>query len=303
MKWIKQGLLYRLKPFGELLVSHAANPLPIHLHNDVFRIFFSGRDTINRSSVFYVDANIKTLEVKSPAKLALQFGDKDSFYSHGISIGNMFKNSKEEDCILFMGWQLREGEHWKGDIGQIIISKQETLEVDPAVPFMKTDKEDPISLSYPFVLCEDKTYKMWYGSTLDWTSENGEMIHVIKYATSEDGISWKKHGVAIPWEIGVAQAFSKPSVLKLNGTYHMWFSYRSGSGESYRIGYAKSTDGINWTNHLDQVGITIAENGWDTEMICYPSVFVHNGEVFMLYNGNSYGKEGFGLAQLDINSL
>jgi putative glycosyltransferase len=39
--------------------------------------------------------------------------------------------------------------------------------------------------------------------------------------------------------------------------------------------------------------------GWDSEMIEYPFVFDHAGERYMLYNGNGYGKSGFGLAILN----
>ena len=34
-------------------------------------------------------------------------------------------------------------------------------------------------------------------------------------------------------------------------------------------------------------------------MICYPNVFDYNGNRYMLYNGNAYGKSGFGLAILE----
>jgi hypothetical protein len=34
-------------------------------------------------------------------------------------------------------------------------------------------------------------------------------------------------------------------------------------------------------------------------MIQYPHVFDHNGERYMLYIGNEYGKTDFGLAVLD----
>lgn len=140
---------------------------------------------------------------------------------------------------------------------------------------------------------------MWYGSTITWDAGNNEMIHVIKYASSKDSISWKRHGIAIPYEIGMAQAFSKPSVVVDNGIYHMWFSYRSGQGTKYRIGYAHSRDGLNWEREDGNSGIDVSESGWDSEMICYPFVFDHKGERYMLYNGNGYGKTGFGLAILE----
>ncbi len=80
--------------------------------------------------------------------------------------------------------------------------------------------------------------------------------------------------------------------------YHMWFSYR-GAGNRYRIGYAQSQDGQQWDLQLGKVGINVSESGWDSEMIEYPFVFDHKGARYMLYNGNGYGKTGFGLAVLE----
>jgi hypothetical protein len=76
----------------------------------------------------------------------------------------------------------------------------------------------------------------------------------------------------------------------------MWYSYR---GESYRIGYAESHDGIQWTRRDEEAGIEVSDGGWDSEMICYPCVFDHEGQRYMLYNGNGYGKTGIGLAVLE----
>ena len=75
----------------------------------------------------------------------------------------------------------------------------------------------------------------------------------------------------------------------------MWYSYR---GEYYKIGYAESKDGINWTRKDDEAGIDISKEGWDSEMICYPFVFNHGDQKYMLYNGNGYGRSGVGLAML-----
>lgn len=34
-------------------------------------------------------------------------------------------------------------------------------------------------------------------------------------------------------------------------------------------------------------------------MICYSYIFNHKGSRYMLYNGNGYGKTGFGLAKFE----
>lgn len=298
MSWTKLGMIYKVISPHSLLMTHASNPLPLHLNDDVYRIFYSGRDKFNKSSVSFVDIDICTLKVVNEnIDPLIKYGEEHSFYSHGISIGNIYSGTEKSQYILFMAWQIRANKHWKGEIGRLELIDSERLTLNPNGPFMINDEVDPISLSYPFVIYHEGVYKMWYGSTINWESENGEMIHVIKYATSLDGENWVKHGVAIPYEIGIAQAFSRPTVIIDENGYHMWFSYRDGTGRKYRIGYAKSEDGINWVNHLDKVGINVSNDGWDSEMICYPFVFDHKGERFMLYNGNDYGRDGFGLAK------
>jgi hypothetical protein len=41
----------------------------------------------------------------------------------------------------------------------------------------------------------------------------------------------------------------------------------------------------------------VAPSGWDSEMICYGSRLDCAGGRFLLYNGNAYGKDGFGAAR------
>jgi hypothetical protein len=118
----------------------------------------------------------------------------------------------------------------------------------------------------------------------------------LKYAESFDGIQWFPTGeISLEFKCDNEYAISKPSVLKEDGIYKMWYSYR---GDRYRIGYAESEDGIHFNRMDETVGIDVSEFGWDSEMICYPHVFEHNGEKYMLYNGNGYGKSGIGLAIL-----
>ncbi len=75
----------------------------------------------------------------------------------------------------------------------------------------------------------------------------------------------------------------------------MWYSYRGGDC-TYRIGYAESSDGLQWIRMDETIGMDVSNNGWDSEMVCYPFVFDHKDITYMLYNGNSYGKTGMGLA-------
>ena len=58
-------------------------------------------------------------------------------------------------------------------------------------------------------------------------------------------------------------------------------------------------DGINWERMDEKMNLSISESGWDSEMICYAYLFEHDSKLYMLYNGNGYGKTGIGLAVLE----
>jgi hypothetical protein len=80
----------------------------------------------------------------------------------------------------------------------------------------------------------------------------------------------------------------------------MWYSYRGNKKiTTYRIGYAESENGLSWKRKDDKAGIDVSSKGWDSEMICYPFVFMHGGKQYMLYNGNGFGITGFGIAILE----
>lgn len=301
--WRKLGLLYC--PVADnrhpKLLTHAANPLAVPIGGDAYRIFFSGRDAQNRSSVGAVDVDIvhRTLiqEHKQPV---FEHGPAGSFYADGVSIGNCY-TANGVRYMLFMGWQAPEHGHWRGDIGRLIVNPDLSLTLASATPLFDTDSLDPLSFSYPWAQQNaDGSYRMWYGSTQTWDAGNGEMLHVIHTAMSHDGQHWRREGLAIPYALGIAQAFSRPTVKQYAANdYRMWFSYRGGQGETYRIGYATSTDGQHWRLALDAADIDVSASGWDAEMIEYPFVFTHQGQTYLLYNGNGYGKSGFGLAVLD----
>ncbi|CAG4999718.1 hypothetical protein DYBT9275_02287 [Dyadobacter sp. CECT 9275] len=299
MKWTKIGQIYQVTSNYPETISHASNPVALHLRGDIYRIFYNGRNVHNKSSISFVDFDIvQNVILRDHQRPVFTFGSDSSFYSHGISLGNFWKLG-DLSLLSVMSWRFEDSEYWNGQIGLLRLVNRSNLVLYLNKPLVTNDDQDDISLSYPFVIYDSGVYKMWYGSTISWSSENGEMIHVIKYAISSNGMDWVKMGIAIPYEIGTAQAFSRPCVLVDKYGYHMWYSYRSGTGLKYRIGYAYSLDGLNWKREHSLVGIDISASGWDSEMICYPFVFNHNEHRYMLYNGNEFGRTGFGLAIME----
>lgn len=68
----------------------------------------------------------------------------------------------------------------------------------------------------------------------------------------------------------------------------------------YQIGHAWSVDLHNWTRDDESPALMGDEGAWDSDMQCYPHVFACDGKTYLLYNGNAFGRDGFGLAELVV---
>jgi len=149
----------------------------------------------------------------------------------------------------------------------------------------------------------DGVWHTWYNSGVCWEkTENGlKHYYGLHHAKSDDGINWIcDQEMCIPFADQYEYAFGRPSAVVFKDVYCMWFAHRATKDiATYRIGFASSYDGINWDRNDSLAGIDVSKDGWDSEMICYPYVFEHKGIWYMLYNGNGYGRSGFGLAVLE----
>ena len=286
------------------MVSHAANPFGVWQENGLLRVYFTSRDANNRSHITFAETDPNTeFSVASVSdEPVLVPGDPGFFDDSGVAMGCLLSvNGKE--YLYYLAWNLRVTVPWLNTIGLAVKSeKTSRFAKYSRAPVMDRSDEDPFSISYPSIIYENGKYRMWYGSNLRWGKVPEEMDHVIKYAESDDGIHWNRsRKVAVGLLHKNEYAISKPFVLKTNNQgYTMFYSYRgNGAITTYRIGHAVSADGFDWSRRDDETGIGISASGWDSEMICYPFVFGYRDETYMFYNGNGYGRTGFGLAKLE----
>lgn len=300
MRWIKQGLIFTPNNHYPWMVSYASNPVAEIVEEGQLRVYFSCRDAENRSSIglveFDIDRPTETLNLFGNPLLSP--GERGLFDDSGASIGCLVSVSNTT-YLYYTGWCLGVTVPWRNSIG-LAVRNQSSLAFEKYsnAPIVDRSDVDPFSISYPWVIRDELIWKMWYGSNLSWGPTHPDMRHVIKYAESSNGIDWNRRGeISIPLQRSEEWGVSKPCVLKSESGYQMWYSSRL--GKTYRIGYAESEDGILWERKDDRVGIDVSDSGWDSEMIEYPCVFDHAGERYMLYNGNSFGKMGFGLAILE----
>jgi len=174
-------------------------------------------------------------------------------------------------------------------------------------PVLAASLDEPFILSGPKVRRFDGGWYLFYIAGKQWlaTGSTPEPVYRIRLATSEDGIHWTKLGRdLIPPRLEEHECQASPDVFFANGRYHMFYCYRYSLGfrsreRGYRIGYASSTNLLDWTRDDARAGIDVSNEGWDAEMISYPHLFALDGDVFMLYLGDQVGRDGFGLARLE----
>ena len=77
--------------------------------------------------------------------------------------------------------------------------------------------------------------------------------------------------------------------------------FRHNSERGYKLGYASSKDLVSWVRDDAKLNLGLANEGWDSEMMCYPHLFKMDNNIYLLYNGNNFGRYGFGAARLLVN--
>jgi hypothetical protein len=297
MSWKRLGRVFVPDGTKAWARSHAALPVPVQIGADIFRFFCSTRDAENRSHVAWVDIDLSgpPRVLREASEPVLTPGEPGTFDDSGVGVGCLVA-VESGIRLYYMGWNLSVRAPWRNAIGFAQASSPlDRFERFSPGPILDRSPEDPYTLSYPAVLRRGpQDWWMWYGSNLAANAVSADMKHAIKAARSRDGIHWERDGATI---IGFANAgeyaIARPSVTLLGERFLMAFACR---GDYYRIGAATSLDGVNWRRIDDAMGLTPSTEGWDSEATCYPSLFWHRKQLWLAYNGNSYGATGFGLA-------
>lgn len=300
--WQKRGRLFEPQGAG---YSHGSHPCVIHHQGNQFIIAFTRRDPQQRSHIFLCRAEISegNITLIDSPKLALAYGPPGHFDCDGV-ISVCFVEHCGNIYLYYVGWQNLPDSLWLCDTGRAILDPEKlTLAREFPGPVLGRDKHNPLFAAATAFHVAGDVWKTWYNSGISWeNSEAGWKHHYgIHFAESSNGIDWTCHpGLCIPFADKYEYAFGRPSVYFKDGRYFMWFAHRATKDiDTYRIGFASSTDGRNWERNDTLSGIDVSPDGWDSEMICYPYVIEHQGIMYMFYNGNDYGKSGFGFAVLE----
>lgn len=316
MKWTRHGKIF--DPADHVLpsdcIGFAQSPQVLAFENFV-RVYFStrARDASGKylSHVAFVEFAPdlrEILRVSSGAVISL--GALGSFDEHGIFPISVLRHG---DAIYgyTCGWSRRVSVPVETGIG-LVVSRDQGLTFQRIGdgPIMSASLHEPYLVADGFVRVIDGVFHMWYIFGTSWqryaSDAAPDRTYKIGHAVSRDGISWdREEGRQIITDrLGPEECQALPSVVEIAGRHHMFFCYRpshdfrTSAGRGYQLGHAWSDDLAIWTRDDDLPGLEGGAGEWDEEMQCYPHAFSHEGRTYLLYNGNEFGRRGFGLAEL-----
>ena len=318
MKWKKLGKIFDPTKYKlpNDCMQFAQSPQAL-VFDDFVRIYFSTREVDKSngkylSHIAFVDMKKNLHDViRVSNKTVISLGGLGCFDEHGIFPFNVLRHG---DVVYgyICGWSRRVSVSVDTAIG-FAISNDEgiTFQRVGDGPVLASSLHEPYLVGDCFVKFIKDQFHMWYIFGTGWKFFSNEVVpdrtYKIGHAVSNDSINWKKEEAhqIIADVLGREESQALPSVIEINGRYHMFFcfrqsfDFRNNKDRGYRIGHAYSDDLINWIRDDAHPILDVTEGDWDSDMLCYPHVFECDGKVYLLYNGNEFGRYGFGLAVLE----
>jgi predicted GH43/DUF377 family glycosyl hydrolase len=288
-------------------MSHFQCPTALPLDDKTVRVYVSCRDSNQVARIGFLDLDFNSDHLARCSPLhpepALSSGAIGCFDEHGVYSSTALRINDE--IKLFYAGYARGAEPpmFYTSIGVASSKDGRHFERMSQAPIMTRSEHDPCLVTSPGIYRLGSKWVMYYVSGFGWfRNQVGQLqsLYDIKIAWSDDLNVWQRYGeVAIPLINGETN-ISRPTVMMDDaGVHHMWFCCVPRGG-AYRIGYARSRDGIKWAR-MDSLSGFANENSSSERMQAYPHVFRFAGQVWMLLNEGRYGDAGFSLLKMHIN--
>lgn len=317
MKWRKLGQIFdpRNHELPNGCVEYAKSPQAL-VFDDFVRIYFStcAKDSKGKliSHVAFVEMHKNMRDIiRISEQTVLPLGGLGCFDEHGVFPINVIRHHNRVYGYT-SGWSRRVSVSVETAIG-LAVSENDglTFERYGDGPILSSSLHEPCLVVDGFVKVIDDKFHMWYIFGTGWKRFSPDAppdrTYKIGHAISDDGIIWVKEEARqiISDRLGSNESQALPTVIEVSGRYHMFFCYRESfdfrrvKERGYRIGHAWSDDLKTWVRDDGDAMLEGTAGAWDSDMQCYPHVFECDGKVYMLYNGNEFGRFGFGLAELE----
>lgn len=302
MRWRKLGQVYCASGHSAWAHSHAFCPTTVRL-GDLIRVFcaFVDLSGVGRAGYVDVDALDPTSVVGISDRPVLDVGSPGAFDDSGVTPLSVLGGPDGELRMYYAGWQLGIRVRYFLFAG-LAESSDDGLRWRRVarVPVLERSDGELTIRTGSRVLFDQGRWRMWYGGGSRWFEHpdgTSRPSYSLRYAESQDGVRWPTEGRVVMPETDEIYGFGRPAIQRDGDLLRMWYSVRYVT-KGYRIECAESQDGIEWEPRQD-ARLPVSDSGWDSEMVGLACVQTSPTGTYLFYNGNGYGKTGFGVAILE----
>lgn len=305
MKWVKCGVIWAPDGSSEWAKTHATCPTPIPLEDGTLRVYLQSRDATNIGRVGFID-----LDPTDPTKVirvskdpVLDIGEPGSFDDNGVFQTSVIKAPDGRLFMYYVGFELCHHIRYRLLTG-LAISEDNglTFQRYKSTPILERSPNERHIRGGPFVLIEGGIFRMWYVAGSEWEIIEGKLmpIYDIRYIESVDGLSWPDQGrIVLPVSLENEHGFGRPYVIHDELGYRLHYSIRKRNPARYRLGYATSSTGIDWSRKDQEIGLDVSDAFYENDSIEYGAEISVGGKTWILYNGNDFGGYGLCIAERD----
>jgi hypothetical protein len=305
MKWKKLGLVWNTDGTPVWAKTHSMGPTPFRLNDDVIRVFITCLDDLGRGRPGFVD-----VDARDPTRVlgvspcaVLDLGEPGTFDDNGLMAISIVRIEPKKLFMYYAGFEICTHIRYRIFSG-LAVSEDDgmTFERYSRTPILDRTNDELFFRGGPFVLFDEGIFKLWYVAGSEWIGLNGKPMPVyeLRYQESQDGIQWSEKGQTSMAILGEDEhGFGRPWVIKRGqNDYQLFYSIRRRSFAAYRLGYAESTDGVNWVRMDSKMGLDVSSCEFDSNAIMYSAVISVDSKTYCFYNGNNFGEQGFAVAEL-----
>lgn len=304
MKWIKRGLVWG--PDGSLdwARTHATCPTPLPRRDGSLRLYLQCRDGrgVGRVGWVDVDPDDPTRVLRSARSPVLDVGEPGCFDDNGVFPTSVVRLGDGRLYLYYVGFELCHHIRYRLLTGLAVSEDDgDSFRRLCTTPILeRTDSELHIR-GGAFVRREDGRFRMWYVAGSRWELLEGKPmpLYDLRHLESDDGVSWGGRGrVVMPIDAAREHGFGRPFVTRDGDGYRLHYSIRRRRPARYRLGFARSTDGLAWQREDERIGLDVSPGQWDGDSICYGAEVRAGERTFLFYNGDDFGARGFGVAEM-----
>jgi hypothetical protein len=305
MNWKDLGLVWNTRGHPETASSHAMGPTPILINKDIIRVYLTSLDSkgIGRPIYIEVSSSDPTVVLNQCLTPILEVGEPGTFDDNGIMVTSVVKVDDHIFYMYYAGFELSSKIRYRILTGMAISTDGGiTFTRFSDVPILERSNKELYFRGGPFVLKSGGIFRMWYVAGSSWTMISGKQmpVYVLKYLESKDGFTWPSEGTTVMEHDGIDEhGFGRPWVLdSASGDLEMHYSIRRVSLEAYRLGFATSSDGLNWVRHDESINLDVKARSHASTAIMYSAVINTGEKTYCFYNGDNFGQFGFAAAEL-----